>query len=79
MATLTPTRQRTRHNTAASLPGLSDVETHILQLRAQGMSYRAIQARTGVAPRKAWDLETAALTKLLAYVESQHFLQGNKP
>jgi transcriptional regulator len=69
-------RQRKRHNSALALPGLTDQETTVLQLRASGYSYRAIQMRVGLAPRKLWDVETAALSKLIKYVETQQFLMG---
>jgi DNA-directed RNA polymerase sigma subunit (sigma70/sigma32) len=75
--TVAPTyRQRKRHNAAFALPTLTQKETEIIQLRAQGYSYAAISQKTGVGSRKAWDMETAALNKLLKYIETQHFLTG---
>lgn len=69
-------RQRKRHNSAVPLPGLTDQETAVLQLRASGYSYRAMQDKIKLAPRKLWDVETAALSKLIKYVETQQFLSG---
>lgn len=73
---LKPTRQRKRHSSAAPLPTLSPMETRVLQLRAEGHSYPSIQRVVGLAPRKLWDVEKAALRKLLNFVESNQFLSG---
>jgi DNA-binding CsgD family transcriptional regulator len=69
-----PTRQRSRHNSATALPGLTMHETRVLQLRAEGHSYPSIQSILGIAPRKCWDVEKAALRKLLHYIETNQFL-----
>ena len=68
---------RDRHSSSRNLPTLTDMETHILQLRAKGLSYPAIRLATGIAPRKLWDIEKLALHKLIDYVETQQFLQGD--
>jgi DNA-binding CsgD family transcriptional regulator len=58
------------------IPGCSDRETRILQLRGRGLNYRAISRETGIAPRLVHDLEQAALKKAVRYLEQQSFLQG---
>lgn len=59
---------------ALCLPGLNQRETLVLQLRARKANFRQIAAVTGIAPRKVWDLEAAALTKLIRYAETSAFL-----
>lgn len=54
-------------------------ETQILQMRAQGMSFRAIERATGIAPRKASDLYFAAMKKVVEYLETQSFLEPKRP
>lgn len=62
------------HRSGAPLPRCSATETHILQLRAAGQSYRQISTAVKLAPRKVWDTERTALTKVLAFLESEAFL-----
>lgn len=67
-------RARHKPQGALCLPGLTQKETLILQLRARKANFRQIAAATGIAPRKVWDIEAAALTKLIRYAETSAFL-----
>ena len=41
------------------------------------MSFREIERRTGIGPRKASDLYFAAMTKIVAYLEQDAFLRSS--
>lgn len=62
---------------AVKFPGCSQLETTILQLRASGKNYRAIEAQTGLSPRRVWLIEHDAMTKVVKYLEREVFLSGN--
>lgn len=59
---------------ALKIPGCTDEETVILQLRARGLNYRDISDATGIAPRKVHDAYKAAMRKAIDYLERQAFL-----
>jgi len=60
---------------SAPLPGCTDVQSHILQLRARGLSYREVGRQTRLAPRRVYQLERQAIAKLVHYHEQQAFLE----
>lgn len=59
---------------AIPLPLCNASETQILQLRTQGESYREISRVTGIAPRKVWDHERRAMTRIIDLLEKSAFL-----
>lgn len=61
---------------ALVIPGCSDTETRILQLRGRGLNYRAVSGLTGIAPRKVHDIERAALRKAVRYLEQEAFFNN---
>lgn len=60
---------------AAPLPRCTHEQTLILQLRARGASFREIAKATRISPRKVHDQYRAALSKVIAYLEQQSFLE----
>ena len=61
---------------ALCFPQCTVMETHILQLRARGLSYRAISDEVGLAPRKVSDTYFRAMRKVINYFETSLFLEG---
>lgn len=59
---------------ALTIPGCTDTETLILQLRARGKNYREISTITKIAPRKVHDAYKRAMSKAVHYLEQQAFL-----
>lgn len=63
---------------AVKFPRCSADETRILQLRARGCSFWRIFAETGIAPRRASDMYFGAMKKIVAYLEQDAFLHGDR-
>lgn len=61
---------------AVRLPRCTDLQTRILQLRADGKTYREVTRHVGLSPRKVRDQEVAALRKLIDFAERSAFLEG---
>lgn len=60
----------------ARLPGLGTLESTIIQLRAEGKSYRAISGQTKLGPRLVHKIEQRALKATVDYLQRQAFLEG---
>lgn len=58
------------------LPGLGTLESTILQLRAEGKSYRAISLHVKLGPRLVHKIEARALKAAIDYLQRQAFLEG---
>lgn len=58
------------------LPGLGTLESTILQLRAEGKSYRSIAEHVKLGPRFDLVDESRALKTAIDYLQRQAFLEG---
>lgn len=56
-------------------PRCTAVETHVLQLRADGKTFTQIANIVGYNPRKVSDLYFSAMAKIVAYLEQDSFLR----
>ena len=58
------------------LPGLSSLESLILQLRAEGKSYREVATTVRLSPRLTHKIERRALKAAVEYLQQCAFLDG---
>lgn len=51
----------------------------IIQLRAEGLSYRQVTAITGIAPHRVARAEREAMRKAVQYLQAAQFLEKKNP